>query len=476
LVSAGATITAFTPLRKTVVEYPFGKTLRLALCIFAFVRACHAERGYLVIQVADIHNQPVAGIELATKGSSESGTTDRFGRTRIKLDSQIKVNDWVAMQIVRSPKGKDLVLISPWDAHAQVPPFDNETVNLLPLVVATRGDRALLENGKAVIAMVAQINKANNPNSNDLDPQQQPKEALQAIANAFGLAPHDLDVAIRTWGERASDPYEKGQAALYERNYPLASEELSQSLELREKELTKAQGAAADAAFFLGVSRFEEGKYSDSVGAYQKTQKLRPDDGVVLNNLALSLQYAGDYAAAEPLSRRALSIAEREFGPVHPEVAIRLNNLAGLLEAKGNYAEAETLYRQTLAIKEKVLGKDDPSTATGLINLAHLLSAKGNYGEGETLARRALAIDERDVETRASSVARDLNVLGTLLQQKKDYVGAEPLFRRALAISEKVLGPDHPTTAAYSNNLAELLRETGRNAEAEPIVSACADD
>jgi len=160
LVSAGATITAFTPLRKTVVEYPFGKTLRLALCIFAFVRACHAERGYLVIQVADIHNQPVAGIELATKGSSESGTTDRFGRTRIKLDSQIKVNDWVAMQIVRSPKGKDLVLISPWDAHAQVPPFDNETVNLLPLVVATRGDRALLENGKAVIAMVAQINKA----------------------------------------------------------------------------------------------------------------------------------------------------------------------------------------------------------------------------------------------------------------------------------------------------------------------------
>ena len=57
-----------------------------------------------------------------------------------------------------------------------------------------------------------------------------------------------------------------------------------------------------------------------------------------LDNLASLLQATGDYAAAEPLSRRALAIDEKVLGPDHPEVAIDLNNLAKLLYAEGNYA------------------------------------------------------------------------------------------------------------------------------------------
>ncbi len=282
------------------MKYLSRKTLSLVLCIFAFVTACQAEKGYLVIQVADIHNQPVAGIVLATKGSSESGTTDRFGRTRIRLDPQIKVNDWVAIQIVRSPVPKDLVLISPWDAHAQVPPFENETVNFLPLVVAARGDRALLENGKALTAIAAQINKANNPKSKDPDPEEQRRESLDTVAKSFGLTSGDVDKAIRAWGERATDPYEKGLAALYEKKYPLASQELSRSLELREKELGKAKAATSDAAWFLGQAKFEEGKYYESGTAYKKVLDLMPENSLVLNNLGVSLYKAGDYDGAEP--------------------------------------------------------------------------------------------------------------------------------------------------------------------------------
>jgi tetratricopeptide (TPR) repeat protein len=270
----------------------FAKFLLLVFCMLVLIAVCHAEKGTLVIQVSDIHNQPVANVELAAKGSSESGITDRFGRARIKLDPQTKVNDWIILQITRSPAGKDLVFISPWDAHVQVPPFENETTNFLPLVMAERGDRALLENGKALTTIVARINKANSPKSKDPDPEQQRQLALATIAEAFGLAPDEVDKAIRAWGERANDPYEKGLAALYENNYPLASRELSQSLEMREKELAKAQAAAADAAFFLGQSKYEEGKYVDSVAAYRKALNLRPDDTSVMNHMAVVVQFA----------------------------------------------------------------------------------------------------------------------------------------------------------------------------------------
>ena len=51
------------------------------------------------------------------------------------------------------------------------------------------------------------------------------------------------------------------------------------------------------------------------------------------------------HARAEPLSRRALAIAETSLGPDHPEVAAHLNNLATLLQATNRLAEAEPLTR-----------------------------------------------------------------------------------------------------------------------------------
>ena len=493
------------------MKYLLWKPLRLVVCVLALAISCRAEKGILVIQVSDIHNQPVESVELATKGSSESGVTDRFGRTRIKLDFQIKLNDWIALQIVKSPKEKDLVFISPWDAHAQVPPFDNETVNFLPLVVASRGDRALLESGKALTAIVAQINKANSPKSKDPEPEQQRQEALATIAKSFGLVPNDVDKAIRAWGERASDPYEKGLAALYERNYPLASRELSKSLEMREKELAQAQATTADAAFFLGESKYEEGKYRDSVVAYKKALALRADDTTLMTDLALSLQSLGDYAAAgplyvrallsdekmlgqnhpnvardlmyygqwlsatgdyrgaEPLYRRSLALAEETFGPDHRNVGICLNNLAELLENKGDYAGAEELYRRTLAIYEKVLEPNDPSIGTVLSNLGLLSKYKGNYAEGEQLIRRALAIDEKALGSEHPYVGAILSALAVILQAKGDSSGAKLLCRRALAIDEKTLGPDHPSVARDLNNLGMLLAKNDY-AEGERLI------
>ena len=68
-----------------------------------------------------------------------------------------------------------------------------------------------------------------------------------------------------------------------------------------------------------------------------------------IHNLAKLYQVQGRYVEAEPLYKRALTIAEKTLGPDHPLVATGINNLASLYDIQGRYAEAESLYesRQT---------------------------------------------------------------------------------------------------------------------------------
>ncbi len=185
------------------------------------------------------------------------------------------------------------------------------------------------------------------------------------------------------------------------------------------------------------------------------------------NQCGLYLKARADYAAAEPLYRRALKIDEATYGPDHPTVAICLNNLAQLLQATGRLAEAEEPMRRALAIWEKALGPEHTQVATGLNNLAHLLQATGRLTEAEEPMRRALAIWEKALGPEHTQVATGLNNLASLLQATGRLQEAEEPMRRALAIDEAAYGTEHPTVAIRLNNLAQLLQATGRLGEAE---------
>jgi tetratricopeptide (TPR) repeat protein len=221
-------------------------------------------------------------------------------------------------------------MVSPWDYRAVVPPFENESENYVEVVVVQRGDRAALESGTVLVAAAEQINKANAPKMTSRQPpQEDTREHLDAVARLYGLSPSDLDAAIRAWGEKTTDPYEAGLAALYQRNYPTASMRLGESLQRREAMLAMDQKAVADAASFLGQSLYAEGKYRESARAYQRLLQLRPNDPVVLCNLGVSLTDAGAYADAEPPLQRALQIDESNLGRGNPLVANEQGGLRG---------------------------------------------------------------------------------------------------------------------------------------------------
>jgi tetratricopeptide (TPR) repeat protein len=443
--------------------------LLLAVCLLGGVALVWSETGRLLVLVLDLQERPVKGVEIGVEGGGGSKVTGDDGKALLPLSKDTEENGWVSLQILHSPPGKDFVIL-PSDRLVS---FKNKADSFVKVGVIERGDLAALRDRTVLRALVEEINKANTPKSADKQAApENPRANLEAVAKQYGLSPEDLDKAIKAWGAKPTDTYEAGLAALYARNYDKATTSLQDSLKQREDKLAADKKTdekdVADAAFFLGSSLYEQGKYRESAAAYQRCLQIRPDSAMVLNNTAVSLKEAGDPAGAEPLSRRALAMNEKTFGPDSPIVALDLSTLAGALLAKGDYAGADPLFRRALAIDEEAFGPDRPIVAANLNNLGELLRRKGDYPEAEPLFQRALAIDERTWAP--DNVARDLNNLAGVLYPMGDHTEAELLVRRALAIEEKALGPDHPHVATALHNLASLLAAKGDYTAAETLL------
>ena len=178
--------------------------------------------------------------------------------------------------------------------------------------------------------------------------------------------------------------------------------------------------------------------------------------GKCLLELAEIRQREGNYAEAETLVRRSLSILEQTLGPNHRHVARGLDGLAHLLQAQGKLGEAETLYRRSLSIREKTLGPNHPDVAQSLNNLANLLQAQGKLGEAAPLYRRSLSIREQTLGPNHPDVAQSLNNLAHLLKDQGKLAEAEPLYQRSIQIFTQSLGPEHPRTKVAIENLQQL--------------------
>jgi tetratricopeptide (TPR) repeat protein len=79
-----------------------------------------------------------------------------------------------------------------------------------------------------------------------------------------------------------------------------------------------------------------------------------------LHDLAAIYHVQGQYAKAEPLYRRALTIRETALGPDHLFVAATLANLAEMESATGRYDRAAEHYARAIRIRQEAFGTDDP--------------------------------------------------------------------------------------------------------------------
>src|SRR5271163_4897277 len=90
-----------------------------------------AERGCVQVQVQDAQGHPLRGVEIEIEGIGGSKVTGDDGKAKLPVGDATTQSDWLSLAILRSPKGKDLVMISPWDGRAQVPSFEGKPENFI---------------------------------------------------------------------------------------------------------------------------------------------------------------------------------------------------------------------------------------------------------------------------------------------------------------------------------------------------------
>src|ERR1022692_603650 len=255
--------------------------LLFAFCIQGGAAPAWGEIGKLLVVVQDAQQRPMRGVEIGVEGGGGSKVTGDDGKALLPLTKDTDENDWVSLQILHSPPGKDLAMLSPYDNRTLVPSFKNKAENFVRIVVIQRGDLAPLRDGNVVKAITEEIiKKVRSPNVTDPKsadqqaPQESPKATLEAAAQKFGLSAQDLDGAIRAWGAKTTDPYEAGVAALFERNYTKATVDLKESLRQREQGLASNETAVGITAFYLGQSLSEQGNYKESALAFERSLSL----------------------------------------------------------------------------------------------------------------------------------------------------------------------------------------------------------
>jgi tetratricopeptide (TPR) repeat protein len=174
--------------------------------------------------------------------------------------------------------------------------------------------------------------------------------------------------------------------------------------------------------------------------------------------LAEVYRYKGDYAAARPLSDRAVSIAERVYSPSW-DLANILNNQALLADLVDDFAAARDLYGRVLKIEAQ--WPDHPNTASTLGNLGVVLEAQGEFEQARQYYERALRIRRKALAADHPQILESLSYLAHLAANQGDFSSAEALYQQVLDARLRAPGPPNPDLADAYGDVASMAVERG---------------
>jgi serine/threonine protein kinase/tetratricopeptide (TPR) repeat protein len=188
--------------------------------------------------------------------------------------------------------------------------------------------------------------------------------------------------------------------------------------------------------------------------------KKHPYTGLVLHELAVTLEQAGKYEEAERDYRACLDIV-RQFGLAHPKAHIAAHNFADLLRRRGKRAEAEELMREVVEASQKRYGAAHPLVADALLDFADLLDQPAQREHRERVLREALGIYRKVAGRPRRNQTHCLNRLAVCLGTSR-AAEAEKLEEEALPLARKQLGGRDPLVALLLTNRASFRLDQGK--------------
>src|SRR5262249_26863837 len=143
--------------------------------------------------------------------------------------------------------------------------------------------------------------------------------------------------------------------------------------------------------------------------------------------------------------QRYESAVKAQFGTNHLNYAVALLNLAAVFEKQGQYAEAQTLYQRALTIEVTTLGSNHTEATKTLNKLTQLFegrirSLQRSDNEKEALLKQLLEIRADVLGPNNQGLLKTLNSLVSLYEEQEKFDEAEVLLNRAVGIGEQALG------------------------------------
>ena len=288
----------------------------------------------------------------------------------------------------------------------------------------------------------------------------------------FAMCAVSIALGQDAWSQRMSRANLLQQQGAYAEAGKLYQEAVAESKSSKHF----STGRYAQASNNLAAHYYEIGNYAAAEPLYRKAvqewQSLGNNPGrlgVSLANLATLYRKTGRYDDAIATFREAGATLTTVYGAESAEVVSCLVNWAEAYRSAGRVDDAQTTAAKALQTAEKIFPVTDARISHALHAYATILQTRGRAAETTVLHQRALAIREKSYGSEHPYVAASLSALVSLYLEQGRYADAEPLAIRALAIWESKLGPEHPNVGVALNNLAQVHRLQQKHVEAEPL-------
>jgi tetratricopeptide (TPR) repeat protein len=221
----------------------------------------------------------------------------------------------------------------------------------------------------------------------------------------FAKAESCLEHSLRLWRERLGSGHialvrvVNQLAALYIETSQLGKAERLHLDEWRQR--LQADNPAADELLplvqYMGILTSMRGRFTEAQTRFQQALDLvqrrgrwgTAEQAVTLNNIGLAGLRAKQYDFAIQHLSVSMSLWEKLRGPDARNVGMTAYNLALAYDGAGRRAEAEPLMRRALTIAEKSVGPDSLRTADIVKSYARLLSELHRKAEAKQMTARA---------------------------------------------------------------------------------------
>ena len=152
----------------------------------------------------------------------------------------------------------------------------------------------------------------------------------------------------------------------------------------------------------------------------------------VLDSLAITSYYAGDYVRAMDLAQESLQISENENNL--DGMTFSLNFLGSCAKVKGDYEQCRNYFQRAFETYQTM--KDEIGAAMVLNNLGNLLQVQGNYQEAQGYYIQSSEIFK--TQDHIHGAATTLGNAGKLAGRQGDYKLAEKLLSESLVLKRKI--------------------------------------